>query len=118
MSAISTTAMAPPITDEISIGRNSPAGNTVSSATPHTKNASIASTVIMSSTRSITIVAKVAGALRPSCRARRYGRSTSPARAGSTPSAAKPMTVVRNAVRKRVGPIGWSRYRQRQARMT
>ena len=43
------------------------------------------------------IVAKVAVALSPSCRASRYGRITSPARAGSTALAAKPIVVVRNA---------------------
>ena len=44
--------------------------------------------------------------LSPSWRASRYGRSTSPARAGSTASAANPITVARNVERKRVGPIG------------
>ena len=71
-----------------------------------------------SSTRSMTTVAKVAGVESPSWRASRYGRMTSPARAGSNPSAAKPMTVVRNVVRNLVLPIGLSRNCQRQARMT
>ncbi len=46
------------------------------------------------------IVANVAVALSPSCRASRYGRITSPARAGSTALAANPIVVVRNAGRK------------------
>ena len=41
---------------------------------------------------------------------------TSPARAGRKKLAAKPMTVVRNALPKWVGPIGASRACQRQAR--
>ena len=45
-----------------------------------------------SSTRSITIVAIVAVTLRPSCRASRYGRRMSPARAGSSPRAANPIS--------------------------
>jgi hypothetical protein len=38
--------------------------------------------------------------------ARRYGRITSPARAGSRKLAANPMAVVVNALTNRVGPIG------------
>ena len=41
---------------------------------------------------------------------------TSPARAGSRKLAAKPMTVARNAMLKRVRPSGASRYCQRNAR--
>ena len=67
-------------------------------------------------TRSITTVAKVAGTLNPSWRASRYGRIRSPALAGSRDNAANPMTVVRNAVRNRVGPMGSSRYCQRTVR--
>src|SRR5262245_51039569 len=66
----------------------------------------------------MTIVAKTDAALSPSVRATRYGRITSPARAGSIASAAKPTMVARNTGPKRVGPIGSSRYRQRNARMT
>ena len=62
------------------------------------------------------IVANAAVGGSPSRRASRYGRSTSPGRAGSRKLAAKPMTVVRNAVENRVGPIGASRYCQRKAR--
>ena len=52
----------------------------------------------------------------PSCRASRYGRRTSPGRAGSRKLAMNPITVVRNAVENRVGPIDASRYCQRAAR--
>ena len=83
------------------------------------RNASSSSnTATRSSTRSTTIVANAAVALSPSRRASRYGRITSPARAGSTADAAKPITVVRNTVRKRVGPSGSSKYCQRSARIT
>ena len=68
--------------------------------------------------RSTRIVANAAVALSPSCRASRYGRITSPARAGNTADAAKPITVVRNTLRNRVGPSGPSRYCQRSARIT
>ena len=56
--------------------------------------------VTASSSRSMMIVANVAVALNPSCRASKYGRITSPARAGSTALAANPIVVVRNAGRK------------------
>ena len=46
------------------------------------------------------MVANAAVALRPSRRASRYGRMTSPARAGNRNVAAKPITVVLNAVPK------------------
>ena len=55
-------------------------------------------------------------ALSPSLRASRYGRSNSPARAGSSDEAAKPMTVVLSAEPKRTRPTGRSRYCQRAAR--
>ena len=55
-------------------------------------------------------------ALRRSRFASRYGRSTSPARAGSSALAANPMIVVRSALLKCTRPIGWSRYCQRSAR--
>ena len=64
------------------------------------------------------IVANVAVALSPSCRASRYGRITSPARAGRTALAANPIVVVRNAAAKRAWPIGASRYCHRIARST
>ena len=63
-----------------------------------TKNANNIRTVMRSSRRSRMIVANAAVAFRFSRRARRYGRRTSPARAGSRNEAAKPMTVIRNAV--------------------
>ena len=75
-------------------------------------------TVIRSSSRSRMIVANAAVALRFSFRASRYGRITSPARAGSRKLAANPITVVRKAFAKWVGPIGASRYCQRSARST
>jgi hypothetical protein len=75
-------------------------------------------TVATSSRRSMMIVANVAVALRPSVRARRYGRRISPMRAGSRNVAVKPMTVVRNAVRKRAWPIGRRSACHRQARTT
>ena len=68
----------------------------------------------VSSTRSRMIVAKAAVALSPSLRASRYGRMTSPARAGSRKLAAKPITVARKAVLKRAGPMASSRKRQRK----
>ena len=83
-----------------------------------TNDASSMTHVTASSTRSMMIVAKVAVALSPSCRARRYGRITSPARAGSTALAAKPIVVVRNAGANRACPIGSSRYCHRRARST
>ena len=66
--------------------------------------------------RSTTIVANAAVALSPSRRASRYGRITSPARAGSTADAAKPITVVRKTVLNLVGPSGPSKYCHRSAR--
>ena len=57
-----------------------------------------------SRSRSRIMVVIVAGTLSPSRRASRYGRTISPARSGSTVLAAKPMTVVRNAWLRRVGP--------------
>ena len=74
--------------------------------------------VTASSSRSTMIVANVAVALSPSCRASRYGRITSPARAGSTALAANPIIVVRNAGREPAWPIGASRYCHRSARST
>ena len=76
------------------------------------------STVARSSSRSTMTVANVAVAFMPSCRASRYGRSTSPTRAGSRNVAVNPMTVVRNAVRKRACPIGRRSACHRQARST
>ena len=66
-----------------------------------TNEASSTSTVTMSSSRSRMIVANAPVALMRSCRARKYGRMTSPARAGSTLLAAKPTAVARNALAKR-----------------
>ena len=84
----------------------------------HTRNASSSnSTATRSITRSTRIVANAAVALRPSFRASRYGRITSPARAGNTADAANPITVVRNTLRNFVGPNGPSRYCQRSARI-
>ena len=64
------------------------------------------------------MVANVAVALSPSLRASRYGRSNSPARAGSSAVAANPMIVVLRATDRRTRPIGASRYCQRSARST
>ena len=58
------------------------------------------STVTKSSNLSIRIVAKADEALTPSFLARRYGRNTSPGRAGNSAEAANPIMVVRNAVMK------------------
>ena len=77
-------------------------------------DASRTSTVSMSSSRSRTIVANAPVALIRSCRARKYGRMTSPARAGSTLLAAKPTAVARNAFAKLGVPSGSSRYCQRR----
>ncbi len=74
-------------------------------------------TVSRSRSRSTITVAKADVALSPSCRASRYGRNTSPIRAGNRKSAANPIIVVRNAVRKRVGPTGWSSTCHRSARI-
>ncbi len=90
--------------------------DTTPGAAVNTNSANSSSTVTRSSSRSRMIVANAAVALSRSRRASRYGRMTSPARAGSRKLAAKPMTVVRNAVAKCVGPIGASRYCQRSAR--
>ena len=76
------------------------------------------STVTRSSSRSRIMVANVAVTLSPSRRASRYGRTHFADARGSTVLAAKPITVVRNACEKRVGPIGCSRYCQRSARST
>ena len=51
------------------------------------------------------------------CLARKYGRMTSPARAGSTVLAANPTAVARNALANEVCPSGSSRYFQRRARI-
>ena len=75
---------------------------------PGSRAPSSTSTVTRSSTRSTMIVAKAAVTGSPSRRASSYGRITSPARAGRTNDAAKPMTVVRSATPKRVGPSGAS----------
>ena len=69
-----------------------------------------------SSSRSSTIVAKADDGFMLSRLASRYGRITSPARAGSRKLAANPMTVVVNALTNRVGPIGARSDCQRQAR--
>ncbi len=61
------------------------------------------------------IVANAAVGRRPSIRASRYGRMTSPAR-GTKVLAAKPMTVVRNAFEKLAFPIGASSACHRHAR--
>ena len=82
------------------------------------KRPNSSSTITVSSTRSRMMVAKAAVALRPSFRASSHGRSTSPARAGSTALAANPMTVVRSALPKPTWPIGKSRYCHRMARNT
>ena len=63
------------------------------------------------------MVAKAPVALIRSCRARKYGRMTSPARAGSTALAAKPTAVARNALPKLVAPSGSRRYCHRTARI-
>jgi hypothetical protein len=78
--------------------------------------AGVALGIAVSSTRSTTIVANADVALSPSLRASSQGRSTSPARAGSTAVAAKPMMVVVNALRRLTRPMGARRYRQRIAR--
>src|SRR4029079_1587669 len=71
---------------------------------------------MVSRSRSRMIVANAAVALRRSRFASRYGRSTSPARAGRSALAANPMSLVRSALLKCTRPIGWSRYCQRSAR--
>ena len=53
-------------------------------------------------------MAKAAATGSPSRRASSHGRITSPARAGRTNDAAKPISVARSATPKRVGPIGAS----------
>ena len=82
------------------------------------KRASSSSTATRSRMRSTMIVANAAVASGPPAAPADTGRNTSPARAGSTADAAKPMTVARNATQKRVGPSGASRYCQRSARTT
>ena len=104
----STTATAAAAAADTSIDRSARTDIVSVSANPNTYTASSTSTATRSSTRSITIVAMVAVTLSPSWRASRYGRSTSPARAGRTPSAANPITVARNVERKRTGPMGVS----------
>ena len=84
----------------------------------NTNEASNTTQVTASSSRSMMIVANVAVALNPSCRASKYGRITSPARAGSTALAANPMVVVRNADENLAWPIGSSKYCHRSARST
>ena len=73
---------------------------------PNTKtnDASSNSTVSMSSRRSRMTVAKAPVALIRSWRARKYGRMTSPARAGRTLLAANPTAVARKALAKLVLP--------------
>ncbi len=90
---------------------SSPGSNQIRNA------ASSNSTATRSRMRSTRIVANAAVALRPSRRASRYGRITSPARAGRIAEAPKPITVVRNTTQNRVGPSGASRYCQRSARI-
>ena len=79
----------------------------------NTNDASSTSTVIMSSTRSRMMVAKAPVALMFSWRDRKYGRMTSPARAGRIVLAAKPTAVARNELAKLGRPSGSSRYCQR-----
>ncbi len=71
----------------------------------------------MSSRRSRITVANAPVALNGSCRDRKYGRMTSPARAGSTALAANPTAVALNAFTKLGIPSGSSRYCHRQARI-
>jgi hypothetical protein len=73
-------------------------------------------TAVRSSARSTMTVANVADTLRPSFFASRYGRNTSPTRAGSKKVAVKPMMVVRKAGPNRTRPMGASITCQRHAR--
>src|SRR5687768_5494357 len=75
-------------------------------------------TVMVSSSRSITIAANAPVALIGSRRERKYGRTSSPAAAGRKLRAAKPTAVARNELAKLALPRGWSRNCQRQARIT
>src|SRR5216110_2532219 len=77
----------------------------------------------MSSNRSRITVAKAPVAVIRSSsrfvwRARKYGRMTSPARAGRMLLAANPTAVARNAFAKLARPSGSSRNCQRNARIT
>ncbi len=75
-------------------------------------------TVIVSSSRSMTIVAKAPVALSGSRRDRKYGRTSSPAAAGRKLRAAKPTAVARKELAKLALPSGSSRNCQRHARIT
>ena len=84
--------------------------------TVNTNAANSSSTVARSSSRSSTIVANADDGFICSRLASKYGRITSPARAGRRKLAANPITVVVNALPNRVGPMGARRNCQRQAR--
>src|SRR5690606_34129985 len=75
-------------------------------------------TAVRSRTRSTMMVANVADTLSRSSLASRYGRSTSPTRAGSRNVAVNPIMVVRNAGPNRTAPSGASNSCHRRARTT